>query len=81
MHGNLLSSEHIAKALQFRFVGCPSIFDSSLEAEYGIEPASNNHPGKPHVQSRRVLPIGGKQGSLALHMACFETVLYHIEPL
>ena len=32
LHGHLLSSEHIAKALQFRLVGCPSKFDSSLGA-------------------------------------------------
>ena len=32
-------------------------------------------------RSRRLLAIGGKQGSFGFHMVCFETVLYHIEPL
>ena len=36
MHGHLLSSEHIAKALLFRLVGCPSNFDSSLDAPQSL---------------------------------------------
>ena len=32
-------------------------------------------------RSRRVLAIGGKQGSFGLRIVCFETVLYHVEPL